>query len=85
MLQALRHANENLVYADLRFPGGRAKTINEICYADDVGEMQFLRKTLLSGAFKFDQQSSQRGSPVWAEKEDLSLQCPASERQSPGP
>ena len=26
-----------------------------------------------------------RKSPVWAEKEDFSLQCPASERQSPGP
>jgi hypothetical protein len=59
VLQSLRAANENLLYADPRFPGGKAKTINEIAYADATGEMQFMRRTLLAGAFKFDQQSTQ--------------------------
>src|SRR5262249_16444436 len=40
-------------------PGGKAKTTNEITYADDHGEKQFLRRSLLAGAFKFDARSSQ--------------------------
>jgi hypothetical protein len=38
---------------------GRAKTINEISYADDQGVMQFLLRSLLAGAFKFDARGSQ--------------------------
>jgi hypothetical protein len=59
VLQSLRAANENLLYYDPAFPGGKAKTINEIAYADQAGIMQFLRKTILSGAFKFDRRSTQ--------------------------
>ncbi len=59
VLQSLRAANENLLYADPRMLGGKVKTTNEISYADDVGIMQFLRRTILAGAFKFDQQSTQ--------------------------
>lgn len=59
ILEALRSANEELLFAAPQLPGGRAKTINEITYADDDGIMQFMRRTLLSGAFKFDQRSSQ--------------------------
>jgi hypothetical protein len=59
VLQSLRAANENLLYADPRFLGGKAKTINEIAYADEAGVMQFMRRTILAGAFKFDQLSTQ--------------------------
>jgi hypothetical protein len=59
VLQSLRAANENLLYADPRFLGGKAKAINEIAYADEAGVMQFMRRTLLAGAFKFDQYSTQ--------------------------
>jgi hypothetical protein len=59
VLQSLHAANENLLYADPRFLGGKAKTINEIAYADEAGVMQFMRRTLLAGAFKFDQYSTQ--------------------------
>jgi len=59
VLQSLRAANENLLYADPRFLGGKAKIINEIAYADEAGVMQFMRRTLLAGAFKFDQYSTQ--------------------------
>jgi hypothetical protein len=38
---------------------GKVRTTNEITYADDAGEMQFLRRTLLAGAFKFDVYGSQ--------------------------
>jgi hypothetical protein len=59
VLQSLRAANENLLYYAPDYPGGKVKTINEIAYADEAGIMQFLRRTLLSGAFKFDQRSTQ--------------------------
>ena len=49
-LRALRAANEDLLYRpELGF-----NATNEIVYADEVGEMQFLRRSLLAGAFKFD-------------------------------
>lgn len=51
VLGALRAANEELFYLH---EGRKPKATNEIAYADDAGEMQFLRRTLLSGAFKFD-------------------------------
>ncbi len=59
VLQSLRAANENLLYTDPSFLGGKAKVINEITYADEAGVMQFMRRTILAGAFKFDQQSTQ--------------------------
>jgi hypothetical protein len=50
----LRAANEELVYIDPLMAGGKVRAVNEIAYADDRGEMQFLRRTLLAGAHKFD-------------------------------
>jgi hypothetical protein len=50
----LRAANEELVYIDPLMIGGKVRAVNEIAYADDQGEMQFLRRTLLAGAHKFD-------------------------------
>ena len=35
------------------------KTTNEISYADDLGVMQFLRRSLLAGAYKFDARRTQ--------------------------
>lgn len=59
VIESLRAANDELVYVDPRAPGGKVKALNEIAYADFEGEMQFLRRTLLSGAQKFNEQSSQ--------------------------
>ncbi|MGI0135298.1 MAG: hypothetical protein ACREBW_10120 [Candidatus Micrarchaeaceae archaeon] len=59
VIDVLRAANEDLFYPLPGAPGGRAKATNEIVYADDQGEMQFLRRSLLAGAFKFDVRSSQ--------------------------
>ena len=53
ILNALKSANE-----DLRSPHPLRAT-NEIVYADDAGELQFLRRSLLTGAFKFDSRNSQ--------------------------
>ena len=59
VIETLRSANEELLYIDPTTPRGRIWTINNINYADYAGEMQFLRKTLLAGAFKFDDRFSQ--------------------------
>jgi hypothetical protein len=59
VVDVLRAANEDLLYLLPGAPGGRAKTTNEIAYADDHGEMQFLRRSLLAGAFKFDARALQ--------------------------
>ena len=59
VIDALRAANEDLFYLQPGAPGGKAKVTNTITYADDHGEMQFLRRSLLAGAFKFDARSSQ--------------------------
>ena len=59
MLESLRAANERLVYIVPAYPGGKVKALNEITYADETGEMQFLRKTILAGAYKFDRRSTQ--------------------------
>lgn len=59
VIQTLRLANDELIYVEPRTPGGRIKATNEIAYADDTGEMQFLRRSLLAGAFKFDNRASQ--------------------------
>ena len=54
-LHALRSTNEELLYQ----PQMSVRATNEIVYADQAGEMQFLRRSLLAGAFKFDSQSTQ--------------------------
>jgi hypothetical protein len=59
VIDVLRAANEDLLYPLPGALGGRAKTINEISYADDQGGLQFLRRSLLAGAFKFDARGSQ--------------------------
>jgi hypothetical protein len=59
VIDVLRAANEELFYPLPGVLGGRAKTINEISYADDQGVMQFLRRSLLAGAFKFDERGTQ--------------------------
>jgi hypothetical protein len=59
VLAALRSANEELVYKHAMAPGQAVKTTNEITYADETGEMQFLRRSLLAGAYKFDKRRSQ--------------------------
>lgn len=59
LIEMLQHVNEQVFYP---WPGqtqGRVKAMNEIVYADATGEMQFLRRTLLTGAFKFDARSAQ--------------------------
>lgn len=59
VIETLKAANEDLLYLHPGFPGGRVHCTNEIAYADEHGIMQFLRRSLLAGAFKFDQRSSQ--------------------------
>lgn len=56
IVAALKSAHENLFYP---INGVRAKAINEIAYADANGEMQFLRRSLLAGAYKFDRRMTQ--------------------------
>lgn len=56
---ALRTANEDLYFSLPGSPNGRANTTNEISYADQTGEMQFLRRSLLAGAYKFDTRHTQ--------------------------
>lgn len=55
VLDALRAANEELNYS----PENPVMATNEIVYADEMGEMQFLRRSLLAGAYKFNPRSSQ--------------------------
>jgi len=59
VIAALQATNTELLYSDPRLPGGAVKATNEITYADDQGVMQFLRRTHLAGAFKYDQGYSQ--------------------------
>lgn len=58
-ISSLNSTNEELKYIHPQQPNQPLKVQNEIAYADDTGEMQFLRRTILSGAFKFDKSSSQ--------------------------
>jgi hypothetical protein len=58
LIGSLRAANEELIYVDPN-RADPVRTYNEITFADDAGVMQFLRRTLLSGAFKFDNRFSQ--------------------------
>ena len=55
VLNALRATNEELNY----LPENPVIATNEIAYADEMGEMQFLRRSLLAGAYKFNPRSSQ--------------------------
>ena len=54
-LRTLRSANEELLYQ----PNFPVRATNEIIYADEEGEMRFLRRTLLAGAFKFNTRQTQ--------------------------
>lgn len=58
VIDVLRAANEGLFYEVPGHPGA-VKAANEICYPDEQGVMQFLRRTLLAGAYKFDARSQQ--------------------------
>ena len=55
---ALELANTGLAYID-RASGVRARAGDEIAFEDDGGEMQFLRPSLVTGAFKFESHSEQ--------------------------
>ena len=59
VMSSLRIANQELRYVEPRWPGGVITAPNEIIYADNSGEMQFLRRSLLAGAYKFDHRHSQ--------------------------
>jgi hypothetical protein len=59
IIESLRSANEDLHFLNRQMPSRPIKTTNEINYEDDNGEMQFLRRSLLSGAYKFDNKMSQ--------------------------
>ncbi|WP_347883683.1 hypothetical protein [Pseudomonas aestiva] len=55
VIDSLRILNEEVIYPEPSLPGGKVKVLNEIAYADENGVMQFLRRSLLAGAFKFSQ------------------------------
>jgi hypothetical protein len=59
LFDALRAVQEEVFYSLPGSPNGRANGPNEIAYADETGEMQFLRRSLLAGAYKFDARHSQ--------------------------
>lgn len=52
-LAVLDLVNREVRYVDPRWPGGVVRGANEIVYEDAEGEMQFLRRSLLGGVFKF--------------------------------
>jgi hypothetical protein len=58
IIDMLRIAEEELVYVDPRRPHP-VKTTNEITYRDEMGVMQFLRRSLIAGAHKFDNRYGQ--------------------------
>lgn len=58
-LTALDLVNREVRYIDPRWPGGVVRGTNEIVYEDAEGEMQFLRRSLLGGMFKFQGQQGQ--------------------------
>ena len=55
VLSSLRIANQELRYVEPGWPGGVITAPNEIIYADESRKMQFLRRSHLAGAYKFDQ------------------------------
>ena len=58
-LTALGALNREVRYVDPGWPGGVVRGANEIIYEDTEGEMQFLRRSLLGGVFKFQRQHPQ--------------------------
>lgn len=58
-ISVLKDVNDEVRYIDPRWPGRVVKTSNEIAYEDNQGDMQFLRRTPLAGAFKFQGRFSQ--------------------------
>lgn len=58
VIEAMRAANEELLYV-IPQPPHFVKATNEITYADETGEMQFLRRSLLAGAYKFSARRDQ--------------------------
>jgi hypothetical protein len=60
VIDALRAANEELSYVEQTPPGMEPwHATNEIIYGDDDGEAQFLRRSLMAGAFKFTDRHKQ--------------------------
>ena len=59
IISALRIANEELLYVIPEQGNRIVRPTNEIAYADAEGRMQFLRRSLLAGAFKFDKRRQQ--------------------------
>jgi hypothetical protein len=59
IISTLRAANEELLYVIPEQGYRIVRPTNEIAYADADGKMQFLRRSLLAGAFKFDKRSQQ--------------------------
>jgi hypothetical protein len=57
VIGALRAANEEL--RNMGDVSVAYRTTNEITYADDDGQIQYLRPSILAGAYKFDQRISQ--------------------------
>ena len=55
VLDVLRATNEELFVQ----PNCPVRATNEIAYADETGEVQFLRRSLLSGSYKFNPRNSQ--------------------------
>ena len=59
VISSLRLANQELRYVGPGWPDEVVTSLNEIIYADEMGEMQFLRRSLLAGAYKFEPRHSQ--------------------------
>lgn len=59
-LETLKQVNSELIYL---LNGQKRKVTNEIAFADFDGEMQFLRRTLLAGEYKFDNRISSNTPP----------------------
>ena len=59
VIDVLRITNEELLYFLPGAPGGVVRASNEIAYSDFDGQMNFLRRTLLSGAQKFHEHVTQ--------------------------
>lgn len=57
--EALRQTNEELLYVEPGNPSARVNATNEIAYADEGYEMQFLRRSIMAGAYKFTDHHSQ--------------------------
>ena len=55
VVDSLRAVNEEIWHPEV----SDVLPLNEIAYADAAGEMQFLRRSLLAGAFKFDRRHDQ--------------------------